>query len=211
MGAPRLLLGRTYDLDRIRSLGLDVVRRPTGGRAILHDREITYSVTAPVADAGDLGESYRRINALLLAALESLGVHAMAAAPTARASSPGLTPCFDEPASGELTIGGRKLAGSAQWRAEGALLQHGSILIEDDQSILTTLTHGATSAIPAPATLAESLGRLPSVEEMAGALASAVRAIEDPEARPLDLDETLRARASALVVRYLDDAWTWRR
>src|SRR5205814_2393375 len=121
-------------------VGLDVVRRPTGGRAILHDREITYSVTAPVRDAGDLRESYERINRLLLSALHSIGVSASVAVAATRSVAPGMAPCFDEPTPGELTLAGRKLAGSAQWRSEDALLQHGSILIADDQSLLATLT-----------------------------------------------------------------------
>ena len=95
---PTISLGRNqsargrYDLDRIQNLGLDVVRRPTGGRAILHDREITYSVTAPVRDAGDLRESYERINALLLAGLHRLGVEASVAAPSRRAAAPSIAP-----------------------------------------------------------------------------------------------------------------------
>jgi lipoate-protein ligase A len=54
-----------------------------------------------------------------------------------------------------LTVGGRKLAGSAQWRADGGLLQHGSILIEDDQSLLPTLAIGGGNTVPTPATLIE--------------------------------------------------------
>jgi lipoate-protein ligase A len=122
-----------------------------------------------------------------------------------------MAPCFDEPAAGELTVGGRKLAGSAQWRSEGALLQHGSILIEDDQSVLATLARDQRAPIPVPATLSEALGRIPSVVEVAYALAAAVKDLEDPGADEIVLDEALSARASALVVRYLDDAWTWRR
>src|SRR5205823_4966724 len=138
-----------------------LVRRPTGGRAILHDREITYSVTAPVRDAGDLRESYERINRLLLSGLQSIGVSASVAAPATRSASPGMAPCFDEPAAGELTLDGRKLAGSAQWRSEDALLQHGSILIADDQSFLATLALDGPREISAPATLSEALGGAP--------------------------------------------------
>src|SRR5712671_1216996 len=92
---PTISLGRNqsacgrYDLSRVRELGLGLVRRPTGGRAILHDREITYSVTAPVRDAGDLRQSYERINRLLLSALQSIGVSASVAAPATRSLSPG--------------------------------------------------------------------------------------------------------------------------
>ncbi len=215
--SPTVSLGRNqtargrYDLEQIRTRGLSVVRRPTGGRAILHHREITYSVTAPVDGAGDLRESYERINRLLVDALHRLGVMAEVARPVTRAASPGMAPCFDEPAAGELTVGGRKLAGSAQWRSDGALLQHGSILVADDQSSLAELAIGAQAPVPAPATLAEALGRAPTVTDVADALTCSVRSLEDPAAESLVVDDAVRARASALVVRYLDDEWTWRR
>jgi lipoate-protein ligase A len=214
---PTISLGRNqsargrYDLERIKQLSLAVVRRPTGGRAILHHREITYSVTAPSADAGDLRQSYDRINRLLLEALRSLGVNAAVAIPAKRAASPGMAPCFDEPAAGELTVDGRKLAGSAQWRADGALLQHGSILIEDDQSLLSTLSVDEGPVVPVPATLFETLGRAPSVDDISRALGEAIRMVEGIRATELTIDEFLRARAAALVVRYVDNAWTWRR
>jgi len=215
--APTISLGRNqsargrYDLDQVAHRGVAVVRRPTGGRAILHDREITYSVTAPAASAGDLATSYRRINALLLDALGQLGVDVVAARPASRARPPGPTPCFAEPAAGELTVDGRKLAGSAQWRCDGALLQHGSILVHDDQRALADLTIGEATRVPAPATLSGALGWSPAPRDIADALAAAVRRLEDPDATTLELDDAVRARAAALVVRYLDDTWTWRR
>jgi lipoate-protein ligase A len=214
---PTLSLGRNqtargrYDLERVRERGLGVVRRPTGGRAILHHREVTYSVTAPTASAGELGESYRRINRLLLAAMRSLGVTASVAAPATRAISPGMSPCFDEPAAGELVVDGRKLAGSAQWRIDGALLQHGSILVADDQSALAELAVGGQASIPKPATLTEALGWKPTVGDVAEALHGAVRMLEDPTVSSIGVDSEVRARMTALVVRYSDDAWTWRR
>jgi lipoate-protein ligase A len=214
---PTISLGRNqtargrYDLAEITRRGFDVVRRPTGGRAILHHREITYSVTAPAGDAGDLRESYARINAILVQGLRCLGVRASIARPAGRAAAPGLAPCFDEPAPGELTVDGRKLAGSAQWRSDDALLQHGSILLEDDQSLLSALTLGAVREIPRPATLMESLGRVPSLDEVAGALAASVRQLEGTDAEMLSPDDFVRARAAAFVVRYLDESWTWRR
>ena len=213
---PTISIGRNqtargrYYLDRIADRGIDVVRRPTGGRAILHHREVTYSVTAPASDAGDLRESYLRINRLLVAALDAIGVCATPAAPMRRAPAPSIAPCFDEPSVGELTVEGRKLAGSAQWRADGALLQHGSILVQDDQSQLAELTVGG-APIPAPATLEEVLRERPSVPSVADALFEAVRLHEDRSAEPIALDEDLRAGSSALVFRYLDSEWTWRR
>lgn len=202
---------RHYDPGRIGARDLAVVRRPTGGRAILHDREITYSVTAPAADAGDLRASYERINRLLVAGLARLGVEARVSDRELRGTVPGPAPCFNEPWGGELTLEGRKLAGSAQWRSNDALLQHGSILVEDDQSLLTELWIEPRSPIPAPATLASALGRTPTAEDLYAALASAVREIEDSCAEPLSMDDRLRAHAASLVVHYADESWTWYR
>src|SRR5947199_6485536 len=100
---PTLSFGRNqtaaglYDLHRIRDAGLDVVRRPTGGRAILHHHEVTYSVTAPLAGAPSLRETYARINQILLRGLAQLGAAAAVAAPAGRTQAPGLRPCFALP------------------------------------------------------------------------------------------------------------------
>jgi lipoate-protein ligase A len=217
---PTLSLGRNqpardaYDRARLRASGLGVVRRPTGGRAILHEREVTYSVTAPAsADPrrGALGESYARINRLLCDGLRRLGVPAEVAPPGGRAPSPGIAPCFAVPVAGELVLGGRKLAGSAQWREDGALLQHGSILVDGDQSAVSGLLCRPLPPPPPPATLREALGRAPELAEVADALFAAVRTLEDPDAERLPPDEPLDARAATLRARYEDDRWTWRR
>jgi lipoate-protein ligase A len=219
---PTLSLGRNqtargvYDPERARALGVEVVRRPTGGRAVLHWREVTYSVAAPVAPGEPLRESYARINRLLLDGLRRLGVGATLARPGARAPLPGAAPCFETPTEGELVVDSRKLVGSAQYREPGALLQHGSILLDDDQSILERL---ALNPIPSsraggpssPATLHQVLGRVPAVAEVADALFAAVRAIEDGGARPLDAIPSLDADVRRAAERYRDDQWTWRR
>lgn len=213
---PTLSLGRNqraagaYDRGKLTELGIDVVRRPTGGRAILHFHEVTYAVAGPAEVAGDLHESYARINRLLLSGLRLLGVEAMVTETPRRASGPGLAPCFDHPSAGELVVAGRKLAGSAQWRSDGALLQHGSILVEDDQSMVATLTTESVARPPAAATLREILGHAPTLEHVADALFAAVRA-EDPSARAIESDEHLRSLAGELAQRYRDPEWTWRR
>jgi lipoate-protein ligase A len=225
--APTLSFGRNqtargaYDLDLLSARGIDVVRRPTGGRAILHHREVTYSVSAPVADAGDLPESYARINRLLIAALLSLGVDAVVVSDRedesarngapAEADQPGLLPCFHHPSMGEITLNGRKLVGSAQWRSGSALLQHGSILVEDDQVQLSSFLVEPTPEIPRPATLRDALGSAPNAARVAEALFAAVRSIEDPNAAEMSLDAALLGRANMLHEHYLDAGWTWRR
>ncbi len=213
---PTLSLGRNqrarsaYDPARLADAGVAVVRRPTGGRAVLHDREVTYSVTAPVSGAGALKESYQRINRLLVDGLRSLGV-AIELAATTHAPKPDLSPCFERPSPGELMSGGRKLAGSAQWRDEGALLQHGSILVDGDQSLVSTLLREPPALSSAPATLRALLGREPVIGDVTAALFDAVRRNEDPAARHLTADSVLVDAAAALRPRYEDAAWTWRR
>jgi len=214
---PTLSLGRNqravgvYRDEALAERRIDVVRRPTGGRALLHHREITYSVTAPCDQAGALLAEYARINALLSSALGTLGVPVDAAGGATRAAQPSAAPCFAEPARGELAIGLRKLVGSAQWRDRGALLQHGSILVEDDQSAIADLMREPVALPTAPATLRDALGRAPVLAEVGETLFTAVRALADPDARPLDVDDALARDASAIAVRYRDAAWTWRR
>jgi lipoyl(octanoyl) transferase len=214
---PTLSLGRNqravglYREAMLAERGIGVVRRPTGGRALLHHREITYSVTAPCDDSGALLSEYGRINALLRSALQSLGVPVVVAEPAGRAAAPSASPCFAEPARGELTLHGRKLVGSAQWRERGAMLQHGSILVDDDQSSIPGLLREPVAPPPRPATLRDALGREPVITELSDALFHAVRSLADPDAAPLEIDDDLTRDATAIAERYRDDAWTWRR
>lgn len=201
---------RHYDPVRLEARGFGAVRRLTGGRAILHHHEITYSVAAPITDAGDLHESYLSINRLLVNGLGSLGIPVTVADALPHPMIPGPVPCFDHPSAGELIANGRKLVGSAQWRSGKALMQHGSILIDDDQSLLTALLKDPGPDPPPAATLRDLLGEAPSLDEVARAIFSAVER-EDPAASPLVLDEGLTDLCSRLTVCYADPAWTWRR
>lgn len=209
---PTLSLGRNqtardkYDIERARARGVDFVRRPTGGRAVLHHREVTYSVTALVSLFGSLRESYGAINRLLIHGLGLLGVDAGEAEPHGVTPRPGVSPCFMVPAKGEIVAEGRKLVGSAQVREGGVLLQHGSVLVDDDQALASELLLAPVPAPPPPATLRSLLGRAPSLEEVAGALVAAL-----PGAQPLGEDRLLDEDARRARGRYRDPAWTWRR
>src|SRR5690606_15779633 len=109
--------------------GIEVVRRPTGGRAVLHDRELTYSVVIPDRLFASPRTAYATINGALAEALRTFGVAALSTPDTASAARPSLVPCFVEPAPGELLVDGRKIVGSAQVRIGGVILQHGSIML----------------------------------------------------------------------------------
>jgi len=134
---------RRYDVDRISRLGLDLVRRPTGGRAVWHGREVTYALAAPTSRFGSLQAAYLEIHRMLADALERLGVQ-VSVAPAVRTAPLDAGACFAQPAGGELVVAGRKVVGSAQYRQGTALLQHGSILLEDEQGIVLGLTRKAT-------------------------------------------------------------------
>ena len=215
--APTLSFGRNqtalgiYEPTRAANHGVGIVRRLTGGRALLHHREVTYSVSAPLALGASLRESYGRINRLLVDGLRRLGVAVEVAVPREREVAPTAAPCFERPASGELVVDGRKLVGSAQWRDEGAMLQHGSILVDDDQPLIVALSGNVVGSAPPAATLTSALARRPSVEEVAFSLFDAVRAIECPCATELEVDGPLREAVQRAIGRYEDDCWTWRR
>ncbi len=119
-----------FDAALIAARGFGLVRRPTGGRAILHADELTYAVVAPVpspAFGSSLHDAYAAINAALLLFLERVGARPSLAAGESLAEARGLV-CFRSSGRHELSIGGRKIVGSAQRRTETAFLQHGSLL-----------------------------------------------------------------------------------
>jgi len=182
---PCLSLGRSQphseaDLRACAKAGSGHVRRPTGGRAILHKDELTYSICLPLDDpraAGDIVESYRRLSEGMAEGLRLLGVGVERAEP--RSDSDGVSAaCFDAPAGHEITVGGRKLLGSAQSRVRGALLQHGSLpLFGDIAAIVDFLTLPARqrqalrARLRATAlTLEEAAGRRVAFHEAAKAL-----------------------------------------
>ena len=127
------------DLDAAKQQGLEVVRRPTGGRALLHADEVTYSIAVPrdhnVA-AGGVLQTYKRISQGLVAALKILGIHAEMLEPRRRKTGSRTAACFETPSAFEITVGGKKLIGSAQCTRDGYVLQHGSIPLTGSQSDL---------------------------------------------------------------------------
>ncbi len=122
------------DLERLHTYGWHIVRRPTGGRAILHGDELTYSVSLPDTHelaSGDVIESYRRISRALLLALQHLGLSPESEKQEKSNRSVGAV-CFEVPSHYEITAQGRKLIGSAQLRRKNGILQHGSFPLYGD-------------------------------------------------------------------------------
>lgn len=123
------------DLEGVQKHGYELVRRQTGGRAVLHDNELTYSVIVS-EDHPDMPasvkEAYLIISKGLLEGFTNLGIHAEFAVPEGKLDVEGSAVCFEEPSWYELIVEGKKAAGSAQTRKRGIILQHGSIPIDVD-------------------------------------------------------------------------------
>jgi len=208
---------KVVDADFCRSHGVGIVRRITGGKLVLHDREVTYAVASSDTDvfSETLRESYRLISRALMNGLKLMGL----APDMAQASPPsyirGTMPCFALPARDEIEIGGKKIIGSAQKRTGTAFLQHGSIPLEKDDGLLAAVASPSAAVSPAPGagmtSLAEALGRPVdfgwAVERFCRGFAESF----DVALEPLALGPEDRATIAELRdSRYGTDAWTFR-
>jgi len=135
---------KEINLEEVERRGLGFVRRATGGRAVLHDQELTYSVIVSEDHPrmpSSVTEAYKVISMGLLHGFQNLGLQAEMVSLASeeekeKYSSPGSSACFDSPSWYELVVEGRKVAGSAQTRQRGMILQHGSILLDLDADLL---------------------------------------------------------------------------
>ena len=209
---PCLTIGKhqgldAVDLDFCDREDIDVVRRPTGGRALLHHLELTYSVVAPLGTATlptALQEAYRLICSALVLACRDFGVDAelTGGAVNLRLPNPTSTiPCFEAPAEGEVVVAGRKLVGSAMRAHSGCILQHGAILLDWDgrlQAGALGLMDDATLR-PHVTTLSAELGRPVARADVANSVARGVADRLRIRLEPGDLVETELGRATELA------------
>lgn len=138
------------DFQQAAVYGMEIVRRQTGGRAVLHDHELTYSVVVPETHPAmprSVKEAYLVISKGLLEGFRELGIHAEFAIPETSREKTDSAVCFDKSSWYELLVDGKKAAGSAQMRRKGMILQHGSIPIEIDRMKLFDLFSYPSAAI----------------------------------------------------------------
>ena len=184
--------------ETIASHGYDLVRRPTGGRAILHADELTYAVigTSPSPLFGDsLHSTYMKINAALLAFLRRLGLAADISDGESRENARGLV-CFRSAGKHEVTVGGRKIIGSAQRRTGGVFLQHGSILAGPRHLGLPALLggeHAAAADARELATVTTDLSQLLGAPQSPEVLEGHARLLAECFAATLDLSPAIAA------------------
>ncbi|WP_059103262.1 lipoate--protein ligase family protein [Shouchella shacheensis] len=138
---------KEINLEAVKEYGLGFVRRPTGGRGVLHEHELTYSVIVSEEHSGmptSVTEAYRVISEGLLEGFRAVGLDASFSIPSTEKEkealkNPRSSVCFDAPSWYELVVEGRKVAGSAQTRQKGVILQHGSILLDMEEDKLFDL------------------------------------------------------------------------
>ncbi len=138
---------KDIDLQAVKEQGLGFVRRPTGGRAVLHEHELTYSIIVEESYPNmpqTVTEAYRVLSEGLLIGFQNLGLDAYFSIPDteekqADLKKPRSAVCFDAPSWYELVVEGRKVAGSAQTRQKGVILQHGAILLDLDEEKLLSV------------------------------------------------------------------------
>jgi lipoyl(octanoyl) transferase len=209
-------LDETVDRAQCTALGIALVRRPTGGSAILHEPpegEVTYSVVARGDDftgADDVLETYRVVGQGLAKGLERLGA-AAELVPLARGRRDGSGPpgfCFRRAGAYEIAVGGRKLVGSAQRRQGTSFLQHGAVLLGVDAPRLRALFPTTRDPLASLTTLEAATGRLPAFEEVAASLRDAFEAEHGLTLEPGGLTEAETAVVERLVrERYGSDAF----
>lgn len=165
---PTVSLGYSQNIEKVIDFnyclknGIDIVRRMTGGKLVLHHNEITYSVCSSDEEIfpPSLAESYKLISQALILGLEKMGVNSYLAAGAPSSYVKGNLPCFSYPARNEIEVQGKKIVGSAQKRLGSRFIQHGSIPVENNGSLLelvTTLREGKSKI--RMTSLSEVLGR----------------------------------------------------
>jgi len=210
-----------YDRDEAARRGIEFVRRPTGGQAVLHDDELTYAVVAPVAAVGKPRAAYRRINSALVQGLGEIGLTARVAG--ARAGADGAAgggkawteACFRRPESGEVVVAGRKLVGSAQRTQGRTILQHGSILLGGSQAaaeeLLLEPPRVTGREVEGWTTVERELGVRPDPESLVEALVGGFERVFGIRLAPSSPSSRESAGARELRSRFASEAWTWRR
>ena len=212
------------DTDALKTHGWDVVRRPTGGRAILHIDELTYSVIAPEREPrvkGGVLESYLRLSRALIRSLQLIGLAPQAKEKEATKHKDKPNPvCFEVPSNYEITVNGKKLVGSAQARRKEGVLQHGALPLYGDLTrIITALQfpdqaaqNRAKDRLLAHATTVEvELGKIITWEQASEAFQQGFEETLDLSLEESNITEKEHTRAQELIQeKYNHPSWTQR-
>lgn len=221
-------LKKEIDIEKVKEKGYGLVRRQTGGRGVLHDKELTYSVIVPESHPNmpkTVTEAYRVISQGLLEGFKVLGFDAYFAVPKSKEEreklkQPRSSVCFDAPSWYELVVEGRKIAGSAQTRQKGVILQHGSILKDIDIDDLfdmfifknDCLKDKMKQAFVDKAVAINDISdKTISIEEMEVAFEKGFQKGLNINFKPLELTKEQQAEVKELAEKYKSEEWTYRK
>ena len=222
-------VNKEINMEEVKRHNLGFVRRPTGGRGVLHEHELTYSIIVsedyPNMPA-TVTEAYRVLSEGLLIGFQKLGLDAYFSVPDtdekkSDLKNPQSAVCFDAPSWYELVVEGKKVAGSAQTRQKGVILQHGAILLDLDEDKLVSLFNYPSEEVkkrvrrglPEKAVAINRLRETPaSMEECVEAFKSGFAEGLDVNLEPYFLTNEQVEYVEALEKRrYAHDDWTYRK
>ncbi|HDY5265634.1 TPA: lipoate--protein ligase family protein [Staphylococcus aureus] len=221
-------LQKEIDIDKVKEKGFGLVRRQTGGRGVLHDKELTYSVIVPESHPNmpsTVTEAYRVISQGLLEGFKNLGFDTYFAVPKTpeerqKLKQPRSPVCFDAPSWYELVVEGRKIAGSAQTRQKGVILQHGSILqdIDIDELFDMFIYKNERLKLKMKEAFVEKAVAINDISDEHITISQMEEAFEkgfkkglNIELKPLELTEAQLAEVEELTEKYRSDEWMFRK
>ena len=221
-------LQNEIDIDKVKEKGYGLVRRQTGGRGVLHDKELTYSVIVPESHPNmpsTVTEAYKIISQGLLEGFKNLGFETYFAIPRSKEErdklkQPRSSVCFDAPSWYELVVEGRKIAGSAQTRQKGVILQHGSILQDIDIDDLFDMFIFKNERLKAKmkenfvqkaVAINDISNQHITLNEMENAFKSGFKKGLNIDFKPLELTEKQKEEVQELEEKYRSEAWMYRK
>lgn len=221
-------LQKEINIDKVKEKGYGLVRRQTGGRGVLHDKELTYSVIVPESHPNmpsTVTEAYKIISQGLLEGFKNLGFETYFAIPRSKEErdklkQPRSSVCFDAPSWYELVVEGRKIAGSAQTRQKGVILQHGSILQDIDIDDLFDMFIFKNERLKAKmkenfvqkaVAINDISNQHITLNEMENAFKSGFKKGLNIDFKPLELTEKQKEEVQELEEKYRSEAWMYRK
>lgn len=221
-------LQKEIDIDKVKEKGYGLVRRQTGGRGVLHDKELTYSVIVPESHPNmpsTVTEAYKIISQGLLEGFKNLGFETYFAIPRSKEErdklkQPRSSVCFDAPSWYELVVEGRKIAGSAQTRQKNVILQHGSILQDIDIDDLFDMFKFKNERLKAKmkenfvqkaVAINDISNQHITLNEMENAFEAGFKKGLNIDFKPLELTEKQLEEVQELEDKYRSEAWMYRK
>ena len=221
-------LQKEIDIDKVKEKGYGLVRRQTGGRGVLHDKELTYSVIVPESHPNmpsTVTEAYKIISQGLLEGFKNLGFETYFAIPRSKEErdklkQPRSSVCFDAPSWYELVVEGRKISGSAQTRQKGVILQHGSILQDIDIDDLFDMFIFKNERLKAKmkenfvqkaVAINDISNQHITLNEMENAFEAGFKKGLNIDFKPLELTEKQKEEVQELEEKYRSEAWMHRK